>query len=85
MADLTHLFTIGQKVKCNMDGETFDGIVKETFEDHIIVDVPGISNHCWFGNGVNIDYVYPDYNCLYGVDSDFNSAVRQEIRKILEE
>ena len=62
MSDLTHLFTVGQKVKCDMDGIIYHGVVKETFKDHIIVDIPEISDHCWFENGVNMDYVYPDYN-----------------------
>ena len=62
MTDLTYFFMIGQKVKCNMDGELFDGIVKEVFKNHIIVDIPGISDHCWFKNGVNMDCIYPNYN-----------------------
>ena len=45
-----------------MDGKLYDGTVKETYTEHIIVDVPGISNHCWFENGFNIGDVYPDYN-----------------------
>lgn len=40
----------------------FDGTVKETFEDHIIVDVPKISDHCWFEEDFNIGDVYPVYN-----------------------
>lgn len=61
-ANLTHLFKIGQKVKCEMDGIFYDGIIKEIYEDHIIVSVPGISDHCYFENGFNMDRVYPDYN-----------------------
>ena len=61
-ANLTHLFKIGQKVKCEMDGIFYDGIIKEIYEDHIIVDVPGISDHCYFENGFHMDCVYPDYN-----------------------
>ena len=45
-----------------MDGNLYIGTVKETYEDHIIVDVPGISDHCYFENGFNMDCVYPDYN-----------------------
>ena len=45
MSDLTRLFKIGQKVKCNFDGKLHDGTVKETYTDHIIVDVPDISDH----------------------------------------
>lgn len=62
MSDLTHLFTVGQKVKCNMDGQMFDGIIETTHVDHIIVNIPGVSDHCWFENGVNMDCVHPDYN-----------------------
>lgn len=62
MANLTHLFHVGQKVKCNFDGKFYDGTVKETYPDHIIVDVPDISDHCWFEEGFNIGDVYPDYN-----------------------
>lgn len=62
MSNLTHIFNIGQIVKVNLDGTLFDGTVKETYEDHIIVDVPEISDHCWFENGFNIGNVYPEYN-----------------------
>lgn len=62
MSDLTHLFKIGQKVKCNFDGNLHSGTVKETYTDHIIVDVADISDHCWFEEGFNIGDVYPDYN-----------------------
>lgn len=62
MSNLTHLFKINQKVLCNMDGIFYKGTVKETYKDHIIVDIPEISDHCWFGVGFNMDCVYPDYN-----------------------
>ena len=62
MSDLTHLFKVGQKVKCKVDGKFFDGTIKETYTDHIIVDVPKVSSHCWYENGLNMDCVYPDYN-----------------------
>ena len=39
-----------------------DGTVKETYPDHIIVDVPDISDHCYYEEGFNADCVYPDYN-----------------------
>lgn len=32
--------------------------------DHIIVDIPEVSNHCWFGTGINIENVYPEYNFM---------------------
>lgn len=66
MSDLTRLFKIGQKVKCNFDGALHDGTVKETYTDHIIVDVPDISDHCYFENGFNMDCVYPEYNMIGG-------------------
>ena len=62
MANLTHLFKVGQKVKCNLDEEFFNGTVKETYRDYIIVDIPEISDHCMFENGFNMDCVYPIYN-----------------------
>lgn len=62
MSDLTHLFEVGQKVRCNMDGKFYDGTVKEVYTDHIIVDIPKVSDHCWFENGLNIGNVYPEYN-----------------------
>ena len=62
MSDLTRLFKNGQKVKCSMDGKLHSGTVKETYADHIIVDVSDISDHCWFEEGFNLDCVYPEYN-----------------------
>lgn len=62
MADLTHLFKVEQKVRCNMDGVFYKGTVKETYTDHIIIDIPEISDHCWFESGFNIGDVYPEYN-----------------------
>ena len=62
MSNLTRLFQIGQKVLCNMDGKMCEGIVTETYTDHIIVNIPEISDHCWFESGWNIWDVYPDYN-----------------------
>ena len=62
MSDLTHLFKTGQKVRCNFDGTFHSGTVKETYKNHIIVDVPEISDHCYFGEGFNLDCVYPEYN-----------------------
>ena len=46
MSNLTHLFSVGQEVRCNFDGSFHKGTVKETYEDHIIIDVPEISAHC---------------------------------------
>ena len=62
MANLIHLFKVGQEVRCNMDGTFYKGTVKETYTDHIIVDIPEISDHCWFENNLNMDCVYPKNN-----------------------
>lgn len=66
MANLTHLFKVGQKVRCKLYGVFYKGTVKETFVDHIIVDIPQISDHCWFEDGWNIGDVYPKYNFMEG-------------------
>ena len=60
MSDLTHLFTIGQPVRCRLDEKYYKGTVKETYPDHIIVDIPEISKHCWFENDFNMDCGYPE-------------------------
>ena len=62
MSNLTHLFKVNQKVKCKLDGKFYNGTVKETYADHIIIDVPEISDHCYFEEGFNMDCVYPEYN-----------------------
>lgn len=62
MTNLTHLFKAGQKVRCKLDDVFYKGTVKETFVDYIIVDIPQISDHCWFEEGWNIGDVYPEYN-----------------------
>lgn len=62
MSNLTRLFTIGQIVRCRMDKKFYKGIVKETYPDHIVVDIPEISEHCWFENDFNMDCVYPECN-----------------------
>lgn len=59
---LNRLFKVGQQVKVREDGVLHDGTVSEIFEDHIIVDVPGISDHMWYEDGWNIGNVFPDYN-----------------------
>ena len=45
-----------------MDGVIQKGTVKEVAEDHLIVDMPTVSDHCYFEEGFNLDCVYPDYN-----------------------
>ena len=46
MENLTHLFSVGQKVRCKMDETFYKGTVTETHTDHIIIDIPEVSNHC---------------------------------------
>ena len=67
MADLTHIFKVGQKVRCMNDD--FDslrnwhiGTIKEVYKNHVIIDIPEISDHCWYEEGFNLDKVYPEYN-----------------------
>ena len=58
MSNLMHLFKVNHTVKFNVDGKFFNGTVKETYEDHIIIDVPEISDHMWYEEGLNIGDVY---------------------------
>ena len=67
MTNLTHLFKVGQKVRYKLDGVFHKGTVKETYQDHIIVDISEISDHYWFEEGWNIGDVYPDYNFMEGM------------------
>jgi uncharacterized protein Veg len=67
MANLTHLFKVGQKVKCKNDDfdslQKFDnGIVTEVYPDHIIVNLTELDVNMWYEEGFNMDMVYPDYN-----------------------
>ena len=66
MSDLTHLFSINQKVICNTETGFEPGIVKEIYKDHIIVDIPSICDHMWYEEGFNLNKVYPDYNFIGG-------------------
>lgn len=64
MSKLNHIFTVGQEVKY-YDGDLnkwFLGKVASVFSDHIIVNIPEISDHCWFEGGFNLDRLYPVYN-----------------------
>ena len=61
-SDLTHLFEVGQKVRCKINGKFYKGTVKETYEAYIIVDIPEISSHRMFGHNSDIGKVYPEYN-----------------------
>lgn len=67
MADLTHLFKVGQKVKLLVDDfdckkHFYNGIVKETYPDHIIVTNTELEIDGWYEENFNINTVYPDYN-----------------------
>lgn len=64
MSDLTRLFKVGQKVRyCNSDtGKWHKGKIKEICPDHVIVDIPDLSDHCWFEENFNLEYLYPEYN-----------------------
>ena len=57
MADLAHLFKAKQKVRYH-DPDTggwHNGEIKEIHPDHVIVDIPDISDHCWFEEDLNLE------------------------------
>lgn len=62
MADLTHLWRVGQLAYYRVGNKLHKGTVKEVYADHLIVDCPDISDHIWFQQGYNLDCLYPDYN-----------------------
>ena len=62
MSNLTHIFYRGQKVICRTELGMIESIIKEVYEDHIIVDVPTISDHMWYEEGFNLSDVFPAYN-----------------------
>jgi hypothetical protein len=64
MADLAHLFKAKQKVRYHDPGTGgwHNGEIKEIHPDHVIVDIPDISDHCWFEEDLNLEYLYPEYN-----------------------
>ena len=64
MANLTHLFKVKQKVKYHDPdtGKWHNGEIKETHPDHVIADILDISDHCWFDEDLNLEYLYPEYN-----------------------
>ena len=63
MSNCSHLFKVGQKVRVKFDDETMfhKGTVVATEEDHIIVDIPEMSDHCYFDEDM-LGMVYPEYN-----------------------
>ena len=56
---IKNLFHVGQKVECRLDEKFYSGTVTEVYDDHIIVDVPEVSDYCWFEENFNIGCVYP--------------------------
>lgn len=66
MANLTHLFKVGQEVKVESEefGEVnfYDGIVKEVYEDHIIVTNLDLGIDGYYEEGFNLEWIYPAYN-----------------------
>lgn len=62
MTDLTHLWKPGQACIAILDGVKHPGTVKEVFPDHVIVDLPRISDHVWFMTDCNLEDLYPAYN-----------------------
>lgn len=56
---IKNLFHVGQKVECRLDEKFYSGTVIEVHDDYIIVDVPEVSDHCWFEENFNIGCVYP--------------------------
>ena len=56
---LTTSFHVGQEVLCRMDHRPYKRIVRKVEKDHILVDIPGISDHCRFEPGFNLDWVRP--------------------------
>jgi len=61
-SNLTHLWKIGQPVVAIIDGEKLKGKIKETYPDHVLVDIPGYTDRAWFEPGFNLEYLYPAYN-----------------------
>ena len=72
MANLTHLWKAGQAIYTFLDGKKFSGKVKEVYPDHLIVDVDGISDHCWYQEGFNLDTLYPAYNFQEDIKMQIN-------------
>lgn len=65
MSNLKHLFHVGQKVNCKLEhGEFEESTIKEVYSDHLIIDVPSVSDHCWYEEGFNLDKVFPIYKFI---------------------
>ena len=71
MSNLTHLFKVGQKVTYR--NNDFDAIkrnipcvVKETYQDHIIITDTETDTDLWIDECFNMECVYPEYNMIGG-------------------
>lgn len=67
MANLTHLWKVGQNVRIrNTDIDTiqkwYTGYVQEVHSDHLIVFCNKINHTMWFEENMNLDCLYPEYN-----------------------
>ena len=67
MANLTHLFKVGQKVRYKNDDfdavkKFTDCVVKETYTDHLIITDTETNTDLWIEEGFNMDCVFPVYN-----------------------
>lgn len=52
-------FHVGQEVLRGMAHSPHKGIVRKVEKDYILVDIPGISDHCRFEPGFNLAWVRP--------------------------
>lgn len=66
MADLTHLWKVGQRVRIRSNDfemqEWLTGYVQEVYSDHLIVYCNEIDHNMWFEQGMNMGDLYPEYN-----------------------
>ena len=62
MADLTHLWKVGQPVKWRTEDGFLEGEVREVHPDYLLVNVYKVSDHCKFQEGINLGDLYPVYN-----------------------
>ena len=66
MADLTHLWKVGQRVRIRSNDsemqEWLTGYVQEVYSDHLIVHCNEIGHNMWFEKDMNLGDLYPEYN-----------------------
>lgn len=74
MANLTHLFKVGQSVKYKNDDFDSDSVnkfiscvVKETYPDHIIITDIETNTDMWCEEGFNMDRVFSEYEYIHNV------------------